>query len=162
MKRNARNGLGFLATRSLIARLDAERTLKLGEYGLLLGRMRAQWADSDLLSSDQLSAGGASRVRGFDETVGYASDGVLASIELQSRVFQTARAGDWLGVCFVDGALLRRDSPTDAGELLSAGVGLRWRYEDHVSAKLDLGVPLTYPDSEDGDPLLHFAISTTW
>ncbi len=154
--------LGASGAQSLIARLDAERSLKLGEYGLLLGRMRAQWADSDLLSSDQLSAGGGNRVRGFDETVGYASDGVLASIELQSRVFQMAWAGDWLGVCFVDGALLRRDSLADAGELLSAGVGLRWRYDDHVSAKLDLGFPLTYPDSENGDPLLHFAISTSW
>jgi hypothetical protein len=33
---------------------------------------------------------------------------------------------------------------------------------DHFSAKADLGIPLTYPDSEDGDPVLHFSATTTW
>ena len=154
--------LGGSGAEALIARIDAERTLKLGDQGILLGRLRGQWADSDLLSSDQISAAGATRVRGFDETVGYASNGLVGTIEAQSRAFTTPHTGDFIAAVFVDGAVLDRDRPTDAGELLSTGFGLRWRMDDHYAARVDLGIPLSYPDSEDGDPLLHFSLSTTW
>jgi len=136
--------------------------LKIADYGTLMGRVNAQLADSDLLSSDQITAGGANRVRGFDETVGYSNDGMVANLEFQSRAFHTAWAGDFVAVVFVDGAILQRDYPTDPGELLSAGGGFLWRYQDHFTAKLELGVPLSYPDSEDGDPLWHFAIGMNW
>jgi hemolysin activation/secretion protein len=154
--------LGASGAESLILRLDAERTWKLGDAGMLLGRFRGQVADSDLLSSDQIYTGGANRVRGFDETVGYASNGMFASIEMRSRSFHAGRAGDWLAVAFVDGAVLDRDYPSFPGELLSTGMGLRWRLSDHLSAKADLGIPLTYPNDEDGAPLFHFAVSKTW
>ena len=154
--------LGADGAESWIARMELERTLKLGEVGTLVGRCQAQWADSSLLSSDQISAGGVSRVRGFDETVGYASKGIVGTIELQSKSFHTAKAGDFQAISFVDGAVLDRDGGTDAGQLASTGVGVRWRYEDHLSAKLDLGIPFDYPDDEDGHPMLHFSVSTTW
>ena len=152
--------LGASGAESLIARVDAERTWKLGKAGMLAGRFRGQVADSDLLSSDQIYTGGANRVRGFDETVGYASNGLFASIEMQSRPLNTGHAGDFLAVAFLDGSVLDRDYPSFPGELLSTGIGVRWRFNDHLSAKVDLGIPLIHPD--DGDPLFHFAVSTTW
>ena len=154
--------LGADGAESWIARLEGERTLKVGGMGTLAGRVQAQWADSDLLSSDQISAGGVNRVRGFDEAVGYASRGVIGSIELQSPAFKTDQAGEFQGICFVDAALLHRDHAVDAGELASAGVGLRWRFEDRLTARCDLGIPIEGPDSETGNPLLHFSISTSW
>lgn len=154
--------LGGSGAEALIARLDAERTFKLGEHASLIGRLRGQWADSHLLSSDQISAAGATRVRGFDEVVGYADNGLVGTLEVQSKAWETTKAGDFIAAAFIDGAVLDRDQPTDAGELLSTGVGLRWRMADHFSARADLGIPLTYPDSEDGDPMLHFSVNTTW
>ena len=154
--------LGGSGAEALIARIDAERTLKLGDQATLIGKLRGQWADSDLLASDQISAAGATRVRGFDEVVGYANNGLVGTLEVQSRAWETQKAGDFTAVVFLDGAVLDRDLPTDPGELLSTGFGFRWRMADHFSAKADLGIPLTYPDTEEGDPMLQFSVSTTW
>ena len=154
--------LGADGAESWIARLDLERTLKLGDVATLLGRCQAQWADSTLLSSDQISAGGFNRVRGFDETVGYASKGIVGTIELQSRSLSTRKTGDFQAITFVEGALLHRDQSGDVGHLASTGVGIRWRYEDHFAARVDLAIPVDVPSDETGDPMLHFSVSTTW
>jgi hemolysin activation/secretion protein len=154
--------LGADGAESLILRMNLERAQKLGEFGSLLMRVRGQWADSDLLSSDQLSAGGLSGVRGFDEVVGYASNGVLGGIEWQSPTWQTAKAGDWTGAVFVDGAVLDRDASTDPGELLSTGVGCRFRWNDQVNARLDLAFPLECADSVDSNPMWHFSLGFSW
>jgi len=154
--------LGGEGADSVIVRGEVERTLKFGEVATLLGRCEAQWSDSVLLSSDQISAGGYGRVRGFDETVGYASKGMVATIELQSKFYQSPKTGEFQAVSFIDGALLHRDQDSDVGQIASTGIGLRWRYEDHFSTRIDLGVPIDYPDDESGDPMVHFSVSTTW
>jgi hemolysin activation/secretion protein len=154
--------LGADGAESLIAKLELERTLKLGENATLLGRCRSQWSDSMLLSSDQISAGGFGLVRGFDETIGYASTGLIATIELQSRSYHTPKAGDYQAVTFVDAAFLNRDQAGDVGQLASTGVGLRWRRAERVSARVDLGIPIDCPEQTDRAPMLHFSVSTTW
>ncbi|MEO5913696.1 MAG: ShlB/FhaC/HecB family hemolysin secretion/activation protein [Luteolibacter sp.] len=154
--------LGGSGAESLVARLEFERTLKLGENATLVGRGRGQWADSSLLSSDQLSAGGYNRVRGFDETVGYASTGIVATLELQSRFYQVPRAGSFQGLTFIDAAALHRDEDTDTGQLASVGIGVRWRFEEMLSSRIDLGIPIDHPDDLDGDPRIEFSISTSW
>lgn len=154
--------LGAGGAESWIARLELERTVKLGKFLTLSGRCQAQWADSDLLSSDQLTAGGVGRVRGFDETVGYVSKGVVASVELQSRSHHTEWAGDFQAITFLDGAALDREQNGDVGRLLSAGCGLRWRYEDRLAAKVDLGFPIMGPADENDGPMLYFALNTFW
>lgn len=154
--------LGASGAESLIARIEGERTVRLADAGVLLARLSGQITNSDLLSSDQIYTGGGSRVRGFDETVGYASNGLFASVEFQSRALETKRVGDFRMVTFLDGAILDRDSVTDTGELLSTGFGFRWSVDNRFSARVDLGIPLTYPDDESGDPLCHFGVSTSW
>lgn len=154
--------LGADGADSWIARLEFERTWKLREIATLVGRSQMQWADSRLLSSDQISAGGVSRVRGFDETAGYASKGVVGSVELQSRSFPLWKGSELQMISFIDGAILDRDQSDDVGQLASVGVGLRWHYEERLSAKLDLGVPVSYPTDFDGKPMLHFSVSTNW
>lgn len=154
--------LGADGAESLILRMNIERLVRLGKAGSLIGRLRGQWADSELLSSDQISAGGMNRVRGFDEVVGYASSGLVGGIEWQSPQWRHPLAGDWTGVCFVDGAVLNRDSPADPGELLSAGFGFRFRWSERVAGRLDCGFPLECPDTIDSDPMLHFALGFSW
>ncbi|MES2657693.1 MAG: ShlB/FhaC/HecB family hemolysin secretion/activation protein [Verrucomicrobiota bacterium] len=154
--------LGGSGAESLVGRFELERTLKLGEHAILAGRARAQWSDSSLLSSDQLSAGGYNRVRGFDETVGYASTGIVTTLELQSKFYQTPKTGTFQGLTFIDAAALHRDEDTDAGQLASVGVGMRWRFEEVVSARVDLGIPIDHPDDIDGDPRIEFSVSTSW
>lgn len=154
--------LGADGAESLILRLNLERAQQLGKAGTLALRMRGQWADSDLLSSDQLSAGGLSGVRGFDEVVGYASNGLVGGIEWQSPLWRTDVAGDWMGVVFTDGAVLDRDVPGDPGELLSAGFGCRFRWKERFNGRLDVGFPLECPDTVDSDPMLHFAVGFNW
>ena len=154
--------LGADGAESLIAKLELERTLKLSKNAMLLGRCRSQWADSNLLSSDQISAGGFGLVRGFDESVGYASTGIVTTVELQSRNFHTPKFGNYQAVTFFDAAFLNRDQAGDIGQLTSTGVGLRWRYAEHLSARLDLAIPVDCPEQENSDPMLHFSVSTTW
>jgi hemolysin activation/secretion protein len=156
------SALGADGAESLIAKFEMERTLKVADLGFLVGRLQGQWSDSTLLSSDQVSAGGVSRVRGFDEAVGYASKGLVGTIEFQSGNFPTQRFGDFQAIAFADGATLSRDAARDPGQLASVGAGLRWRYEDKVSAKLDLGIPIDHPNNTDGDPMLYFSVMTNW
>ena len=154
--------LGAAGAESLVARCELERTLKLPAEMTLVGKARGQWADSELLSSDQLSAGGYNRVRGFDETVGYSSTGIVLTLELQSKFYQPTRAAAIQALAFVDAAALHRDAATDVGQLAAVGVGFRWRFDDRVAARVDLGIPVDYPDDLDGDPQVEFAISTSW
>ena len=154
--------LGASGAESVVGRFEFERTLKIGKEATLVSRSRAQWANSALLSSDQLSSGGYNRVRGFDETVGYASTGVVTALELQSRFYPAPRFGTFQGVTFFDAAALHRDEDTDAGQLASVGVGVRWRYEEMLSARMDLGIPVDYPDDLDGDPRIEFSFSVSW
>lgn len=154
--------LGASGAESVVGRFEFERTLKLGKGATLVGRGRAQWSNSELLSSDQLSAGGYNRVRGFDETVGYASTGIITTLEVQSRFYQSPQTGSFQGLAFFDSAALHRDEDTDAGQLASVGVGVRWRYEEMLSARADLGIPVDHPDDLDGDPRIEFSISASW
>jgi len=154
--------LGADGAESLIAKLEMERAHKLGENLTLLARCRSQWANSKLLSSDQISASGYGLVRGFDETVGYASNGVVATVELQSGSYRTMKTGGFQAVTFLDAAFLNRDQADDAGQIASTGVGLRWRYAEHLSARVDLAVPIERPESINSAPMLHFSVSTTW
>ncbi len=156
------SALGADGAESLIAKFEMERTLKVADLGFLVGRVQGQWADSVLLSSDQISAGGVSRVRGFDEAVGYASKGLVGTVEFQFKSLPTRRYGDFQAITFIDGAALSRDAAGDPGQLASVGAGLRWRYDEKVSAKLDLGIPIEYPNSLDGDPMLYFSVMTNW
>ena len=156
------SALGADGAESLIANFEMERTLKVADVGFLVGRLQGQWADSILLSSDQIFAGGVSRVRGFDETAGYASKGLVGTVEFQFKSLPTPRYCDFQIITFIDGATLSRDAAGDPGQLASVGAGIRWRYEEKVSAKLDLGIPIDHPKNLDGDPMLYFSVMTNW
>lgn len=154
--------LGGTGAEALIAQLEAERTWQLGDAGQLLGKMKAQWSDSTLLSSDQFAACGATRVRGFDETKGYADNGLILTLEWQSPTWRSRVAGDFQAVSFLDAGFLDSHQGNEGGQLASVGLGFRWRLDDHLTARADLGIPIDKPDADKADPRLHFSINTTW
>ena len=154
--------LGGSGAESLSVQLEAERTWLLGDAGLLLGKMKGQWSDSSLLSSDQLAAAGATRVRGFDETKGYADNGLIMTLEWQSPYWHSGGAGDFQAVTFLDAGFLDSHQGNKGSQLASVGVGMRWRLGDHLTAKADVGIPIDNPDADQADPRLHFSINTTW
>ncbi len=154
--------LGGSGAEAFIAKTELRRTLKLGKQWNLACRLQAQWTESDLLASDQIHAGGYNLVRGFDESVGYGSKGIVGGIEMQTRPYRLFDVGKILGLTFIDGASLSRDQESDAGQLLSGGIGFRWQLEDNASARFDVALPLDYPESEDGDAMIHFGVTTSW
>jgi len=154
--------LGGSGAESLIAQLEAERTWSLDEAGQIFGKMKAQWSDSSLLSSDQFAASGATRVRGFDETKGYADNGLIMTLEWQSPFWHAGDAGDFQALTFLDAGFLDSHKGNEGSQLASVGVGVRWRLGEHLTAKADLGIPIDKPDADEADPRLHFSITTTW
>jgi len=154
--------LGGTGAESLIAQLEAERTWQFGEAGLLLGKMKAQWSDSTLLSSDQFAASGSTRVRGFDETKGYADNGLILTLEWQSPTWHSRVAGDFQAVSFLDAGFLDSHQGNEGSQLASVGIGFRWRLDEHLTAKADLGIPIDKPDADKANPRLHFSINSTW
>ncbi len=154
--------LGGTGAESLVAQLEAERTWKIGDAGLLLGKMKAQWSDSGLLPSDQFASSGATRIRGFDETKGFADNGLIMTLEWQSPTWHSRIAGDLQAVSFVDAGFLDSHQGNEGSQLAAVGVGFRWRLDDHLTAKADLGIPIDNPDADEANPRLHFSINTTW
>lgn len=154
--------LGGSGAEALIAKTELRRTLKLGKHLNLSGRLQAQWTESDLLASDQIHAGGYNLVRGFDESVGYGSKGLVGGIELQTRPYRFFDMGKILALSFIDGASLSRDQVSDEGQLLSGGIGFRWQLDGNTSARFDVALPLDYPESEDGNAMIHFGVAKAW
>jgi hemolysin activation/secretion protein len=154
--------LGGESAESLIAQLEAERTWSLDDAGQLVGKMKAQWSDTTLLPSDQIAASGAARVRGFDETKGFADNGLVLTFEWQSPYWHAGDAGDFQALTFLDAGFLDSHQGNEGSQLAAIGVGVRWRLDEHLTAKADLGFPIDNPDADKADPRLQFSITTTW
>lgn len=154
--------LGASGAESLIARLEAERTWWLDDAGQLIGRVNAQWTDTSLLPSDQIAASGAARVRGFDETKGFADNGVIMTFEWQSPFWHAGSAGDFQIITFLDAGFLDSHQGNEGSQLASIGTGVRWRVGGHLTAKADLGFPIDDPDTDKADPRLQFSITRSW
>lgn len=155
--------LGGSGAEYWIVRMKAERSWKPSRQFTLVSRVKGQWADSDLLSSDEFSPAGISGVRGYDETTGYADHGAVGSLELVLRALALPeKLGDLTPLVFADGAILDRETLADAGTLFSAGAGLRWRKEERFSARADLAFPINPPAGAEQDPMLHFGAGVTW
>ena len=118
---------------------------------LLLLRGSAQLTPDSLLSLEQLSLGGQSTVRGYRQNVLSTDSGVSASAEVRVPV---VRSSDTLlqVAPFLDagyGWNVDTDSPDP---IVGVGVGLLLQRED-LSARLDWGIPLIDPDTENNNSL---------
>ena len=136
----------------------------------LAENLSAQFADSPLISNEQMAAGGADTVRGYSESAALGDRGVRVGLELSSP----SLAGAWAPILnelrvlgFAEAARLQyleatalQDSRFD---LSSIGLGMRFRAARHVSGALDYAWPL-----EDaggvvaGNGRVHFRLGAEW
>ena len=73
--------------------LDSDWAKKLGWFGgvTAITKVVAQVADGNLLPSEQLGAGGAASVRGYDERAANGAEGILFSQEFRTPAFSLAK-----------------------------------------------------------------------
>ncbi len=153
--------LGADGADSLILLLNLERSLTLGKAGSLTAKLDAQWSSAALLSADQFAPAIWGRVRGFDEVTGYGDNAASLTMEYQSPLLRTPKAGSLRGIAFLDSALVDNQSTGEDTELVSAGVGFRWLWKN-LTASCDLAIPIHANDGIDTDPRLRFSVTSRW
>lgn len=133
-----------------------------GDFALVF-RASGQAADSSLVSSEQLAAGGAGSVRGYLAAEDTGDSGVTASMELRSPSVASwlgSFVNDWRFHFFVDGShiLLIDPLPGQRGSftLMSTGLGTRFTLFQCLTGQLEYGYPLragTQTKAHDGQLL---------
>jgi hemolysin activation/secretion protein len=133
----------------------------------LFAKADGQMTGDSLLSSEQLSAGGESSVRGYVEAERIGDYGGRGTVELRSPSFGnwiSPKIQDWHVLTFVDGAglWLRNPLPGEHSSyaLTSIGIGTRILAYDDLNAALDIAFPLLDGAvSSTGRPRFHFRVS---
>lgn len=133
-------------------------------------RVSAQWADRDLLpSQEQYQLGGISTVRGYEQGLLIGDSGYFVSGEVQAPI--RALAGtDWAAVrvvAFVDhgGAFPFRPggaSNTSDDYLTSAGVGVNFGWRERLGGRAQVGVPLNDPFDNQSSVFLHLFLQANF
>ncbi len=153
----------FDAQRQYIyAKAEVSRTqpLPFGTLGYV--KLAGQIADGPLLSSEQMSAGGANAVRGYLEAERLGDSGLISTLELRSPVlWPSSLLRDWRLSMFFDGAALWLRQPLpgeeDSFTLASAGIGTRFGLTDMLNGAVDVAFPLVDGSvTRVGDPRVHF------
>jgi len=137
-------------------RIDLERLQTLPRGFTAVARATGQFADGNLLPSEQLGFGGYASVRGYEENEAIVDRGLLASVEVRSPAFSlleripgagSPAGGDefqWLAFWdYAHGGNLDR-LPGEARflALSSIGPGFRWSFGDRFSMRFDYGFQL--------------------
>jgi hemolysin activation/secretion protein len=115
---------------------------------LVLLRSNLQFADRPLPSLAQFGLGGGDSVRGYRQDLLLVDEGIFTSAEVRIPVLRVDRRKGILHlVPFLDFGygwnLGEARSTEGSNTLLAGGLGLRWQWNDRITAQLDWGVPLT-------------------
>ena len=139
-----------------------------------VARVMGQLSSGNLLSSEQLGAGGANSVRGYNERAAGGSQGYIVSQELRSPAFSLSQLflqKDWgdkaqmaafwdYGHVSDNTAIPNTASSTD---LQSLGTGFRYTYDPNFSLRADYGYQLDkLPTSNTNGQFVHVAISVAY
>jgi hemolysin activation/secretion protein len=126
-------------------------------------RANVQLASRTLLPLERFSIGGINTVRGYRENTLLRDQAIVASGEFRYRFYQSANAGGFELVPFIDyGYARNRGVSKNAESLLSAGLGLRWSLDNRWFAELHYGYAIEEAGLTDGDDLqdkgIHFQL----
>ena len=131
----------------------------------LLVAANAQYAFTDLLSSELFSFGGEQFGRGYDPSELVGDTGAAGKAELRyTGVLPSRYAITYTGYAFYDIGIVHQRSPGDLPEnesAASAGAGLRLNVGPYVYAYVEVAKPLTRDVAAEGDrdPRLYGAVS---
>jgi hemolysin activation/secretion protein len=153
----------FAEAEYFYGRLTLQRTQTLPWKLSLVGTIGGQLASGNLLASEQLSLGGASTIRGYEEGALNGDRGWFGSIELYSPptiLLNRLRPGKFEEelklLAFVDfGGVSNIDLlPGEDGYMgaAGAGVGVRYRVNTRVSVRFDYAWRLQAIDAVSTDP----------
>jgi hemolysin activation/secretion protein len=137
-------------------RIDLERLQILPRGFTVVARATGQFADGNLLPSEQLGFGGYASVRGYEENEAIVDRGILASVEVRAPAFsllnRISRGGAPVGgdkfqwLAFWDSAhggnIERLPGEARLISLSSIGPGFRWSFGDRFSMRFDYGFQL--------------------
>lgn len=151
-------------------RMDLKHTRRFESGWSIYGRLAGQLASRPLISNEQFSAGGVDTVRGYLESNSYGDDGVVGGLELRAPSLAgmvSPRMEDLTLYAFAEGATLRVQDPLpgqeDHFELLSAGLGMRFKGWGGLSGSLDWAYPFEDAGTvEAGDHRVHFRVGQEW
>ncbi|WP_420559830.1 ShlB/FhaC/HecB family hemolysin secretion/activation protein [Tepidicaulis sp.] len=145
----AASGAAFADSEYLYDTLELTRVTQLPYDASWVLRAKGQWADGNLIASEQLGGGGVDSVRGYEERAVNRATGALLSSELRSPAFPVlGNLADGLSdrgqlVAFWDYGYLRdRDAQPGTPQtatLESAGVGARYVLDRYLSVRFDYG-----------------------
>lgn len=129
-------------------------------------RLQGQASGQPLINTEQIAGGGQNTVRGYLIATHLGDSGIFGSLEMRSPSFigsAKEKANEWRVYGFLEGGQLYTNSPLPGekrtNNLASTGVGTRFRYMDHITGSLDLGVPLvTQPNAIAHDVYLFFRL----
>jgi hemolysin activation/secretion protein len=161
----AQTGSTVIRSNYAYDRVEAVRTTSLPWNTSGIVKVFAQFADRDLLPSEQLGLGGIESIRGYDERTASGSNGVLTSVELRSPPFRILPwavdlTGD-LGLpdyaqadAFWDYGSVHENDQVSSGvrgaALESAGMGLRYVLDRYLTFRLEYGFQLRTPPNATG------------
>ena len=126
----------------------------------LSAKINAGWGTSDTDSSDMMSIGGSSSVRGYDKDLISADGGASVSLEYTVPVSRDRR---WQLFGFVDyGFLWDDDGFNDDKYLISTGFGLKAQFASNASLNLTLGFPLKRTINGTRQDRFKLDLSASW
>jgi hemolysin activation/secretion protein len=137
------------------ATLYAARLQTLLPRWSFLAAVNAQYAFTDLLSSELYSFGGEQFGRGYDPSEMVGDHGVGMKLELRyTDTFSGRLAFSYTGYAFYDAGIVYQRSPgglADSDSAASAGLGLRMTLGRYASCYAELAKPLTRDVSAEGN-----------
>jgi hemolysin activation/secretion protein len=131
-------------------RLNLRRVQNLPLSFSLVLSASGQLASGNLLRSEQLSLGGSTSLRGYEESAANGDQGWVASIELRSPPLpllglfgNESFKDDLVLLAFLDAGSVssveRLPNEPSSLDLASVGVGLRYRFNTQLSVRFDYG-----------------------
>jgi hemolysin activation/secretion protein len=140
------------------ARIHAQRVQRLPMDWSLIAKGTVQFANSNLLGSEQLGGGGWTSVRGYEERVTNGDDGYILNVELRSPPLRLLRMmgqdvmDELQFLVFIDHGRFELHDPLPLEDpsvtLTSAGPGIRYSIPPYLSVRFDYGWQLRDPGFE--------------
>lgn len=148
------SGVDFTIPRSdfFAWRFQSQWVKLLAPETLFIIRGNLQLSNNALFSSEQLSIGGYSSVRGYTQDQILTDNGLIISTEIRIPILEYKKIQGVLQIIpFFDYGVGWNSSDNldpDPQHLAGIGVGLQWRQSDVFSARLDYGIPLIAVDTQ--------------